>query len=84
MSGNLVSRATLFALLLLTLAASFTLLTPKPAAAVTCPAGSFPATTIVYYTNANRTKISCTQDGCGGSDCTPTPYFRTFHVCCAA
>jgi hypothetical protein len=82
MSGNSVSRATLFALLLVTLTVAFMLLTPKPAAA--CPVGFNPATTTIYYTDASRTKISCTAGGCDGTTCTPTPYFRTLHLCCSA
>ena len=82
MSGNLVTRSTLFALLLVMLAAVFMLLTPKPAMA--CPVGFNPTTSTIYYTDASKTKISCTAGGCDNLTCTPTPYFTTHHLCCSA
>ena len=82
MSGNLVSRPTLFALLLATFAVVLMLVTPKPAMA--CPVGFNPTTSTTYYTDASMTKISCTAGGCDNHTCTPTPYFRTLHLCCSA
>jgi len=82
MSGNLVSRPTLYALLLAMLAVVFMLVTPKPAMA--CPVGFNPTTSTIYYTDASETKISCTAGGCDNTTCTPTPYFRTIHLCCSA
>lgn len=82
MSGRLISRPTLFALLLATFALVLMLVTPKPAMA--CPVGFYATTSTIYYTDASETKISCTAGGCDNLTCTPTPYFRTIHLCCSA
>lgn len=74
------SRVTLFVLLLVVLAGSFALLTPKPAAA-TCGPGSYMGVVIIYYTDSTFTKISCT-DVCADGNCDPTPYRRIHGTCC--
>lgn len=79
----LSSRAALLVLLLVTLAVSFVLLTPKPAAALTCQqSGGYLGETTVYYADANYTTIACSES-CGDSVCDPTPYVRYHSVCCS-
>lgn len=80
----LSSRATLLALLLVALAVSLVLVTPKPAAAFTCQqTGGYMGVATIYYTDATYTTIACSES-CGDSACgDPTPYVRYHSVCCS-
>jgi hypothetical protein len=81
MKGILRSRVALLALIVVALVCSAVLLTPKPVAAITCGPDTYPGRATTYYTDASRTKISCTES-CGDTSCDPTPYYRSFSVCC--
>ncbi len=82
MSGILRSRVVLLAFVVIALVGSAFLLTPKPATAITCPAGSYPGRETIFYTNAKHTKVACAEF-CGDTSCDPTPYYININTCCA-
>lgn len=82
MKGILRSRLPLLTLVVLALACSFFLLTPKPAAALICPSGDYVGQKTIYYTNAQHTKVACTES-CNDDTCVPTPYYIHLPACCS-
>ncbi|HEX4961960.1 MAG TPA: hypothetical protein VF173_14055 [Thermoanaerobaculia bacterium] len=72
------------AFLLLALAVSFAVATPRQVVALTCPTGSLPGHIRIYYSDASFTTVVCRTNDCGGGDFCPNPtlYFNEITVCC--
>jgi len=72
------------ALSLLVLAGSLALSAPRPAVALTCPAGSHLGHITLFYSDATYTTVICRTNDCNGGDyCNnPTPYYTETTVCC--
>ncbi len=79
--GILRSRVVLLAFVVIALVGSVFLLIPKPAAALVCPMGDYVGQKTTYYTNAQHTKVACTES-CGDDSCVPTPYYIRIPTCC--
>jgi hypothetical protein len=54
---------------------------PAHAQIVNCPPEDYRDHCTLYYTDATRSQLAC-SDCCGNFDCQPTPYYYSVVACC--